>query len=66
MPVLFFAGFMSWCSWALMIAVGVLHGAGMVDHTLGYDQSSALVWLAVPPVLVIVAAAKSVAPRDQG
>jgi ABC-type uncharacterized transport system YnjBCD permease subunit len=57
MPLLVLAGFVSWCAWAVMVAVGVLHSAGVVDRTLGYDQCSALAWLVIPPVLFVLGAA---------
>ena len=42
--------------WCLMIAVGVLHGAGAIGWTLSYDEAVVLVALLVDPLLVLVAA----------
>ena len=55
MPAVTLALFISWCSWALMIAVGILHSVGFTAHTLGYDQASGIAWCLMPPVLVLSA-----------
>jgi hypothetical protein len=41
--------------WCLMVAVGVLHGAGAVGWTLSYDEAVVLVALLVDPLLVLAA-----------
>ena len=48
MNLLIIAGFVSWCAWALMTVIGVLHGAGAISFTLGYDDASIIAWCVIP------------------
>lgn len=48
MNLLILAGFVSWVAWMVMLVAGILHSAGVVPWTLGYDQASAIAWCVVP------------------
>jgi hypothetical protein len=65
MPAVTLALFISWCSWALMIVVGILHSIGFTAHTLGYDQASGIAWCLMPPVLFLIAGSRYVTDQQR-
>lgn len=65
MPGVTLAFFLSWCSWALMIVVGILRSIGFTAHTLGYDEASAIIWCLMPPMLFLVAGSRYVADQQR-
>jgi len=65
MPAVTLALFISWCSWALMIVVGILHSAGFTGYTLGYDQASGITWCLMPPVLFLIAGSRYVTDQQR-
>lgn len=48
------AAIVSGIAWALMLGVGVLHSAGIVGTTIGYDEAMGISLCFVPPVVFLM------------